>query len=121
MGFRAFAVIRENQTDSTGKALFNLQQDLVYETLDGMTCIVKKEHKPSDLGSIPRNFWWLISPHKYPSAYILHDMLCDDPTVSRLRGDQILKEALIASGAPTWKVELIYLAVRVYAKVKGFK
>ncbi len=114
MGFRRYAKIQKVQT--AGKLRFKLLFNLYYTTRDGREFVVKKGFI-SDLGSIPKIFWILVSPHGFPSAYILHDYFCEQDWISRAEGDRLLKEALIASNAKSWKVKIIYFGVKTYAKI----
>ncbi len=121
MGFDEWAQFHKFQ-NAENKLLFQLTRDLMYRARDGIVYVVSKTAEPSDLGSVPRWLWWLAPPHEFPSAYFLHDDLCNKVNrgeFSRLKADQLLREALIASHAPEWKVWLIYKGVRLYAKLKG--
>lgn len=85
----------------------------------------------SDGASIPRLFWSLLPPWgAYGQAAILHDFLCErleldkdgSPYfIERAQADKALKEAMIALGVPVWKRNVIYIAVRVYAKLARIK
>ncbi len=99
---------------------FRLLRDLMYRSRSGKVFFVPAGFA-SDLGSVPRLFWFLAPPHEYPSAYILHDYCCETPEIPRQTGDQLLHEALQASNCPRWKVHLIYTAVRLYAIINRLK
>ncbi|RKY40271.1 MAG: hypothetical protein DRP85_08895, partial [Candidatus Makaraimicrobium thalassicum] len=65
---------------------------------------------------------WPICPRdEFPSAYFVHDDCCEDPGISRLDGDRLLRQALKASHAPSWKAWLVYSGVRTYAIVCRIK
>ena len=123
-GFDEFASFHKFYRPSGKKLLFQLDRDLMYRAQDGTVYVVPKTAPPSDLGSIPRLCWWLLPPHEFPSAYFLHDDLCNKVNrgkFSRRKADNLLREALIASHAPKWKTWLIYTGIRLYAKIKGIR
>lgn len=67
----------------------------------------------TDFASIPRVLWWLLPPYgKYGNAAVIHDYLYRTKTRSRLRSDQIFREAMGVLGVPAWQRTLIYLGVR---------
>jgi hypothetical protein len=81
----------------------------------------------TDLGSIP---WWLwsvfMSPDDYDISYpsVIHDYLYQqkgdlsgqpnltEKKVDRKTADMVLQEAMASVGAPQWKQDLVYTAVR---------
>lgn len=87
----------------------------------------------SNLGTIPRGFYWLVAPDDYPQPFIEHDWLCNedaDPTddegphnsgFSRWIADAILYERLKKYGVPAWKCWIVWIAVRSFARTKGLK
>ena len=118
--FDEFAVYSKFYINGEKTNKFKLKRDLMYRDSAGTVHLVKKDFL-SDLGSIPKPLWPVCPRDEYPSAYFLHDAKCEDPTMSRLDGDRLLKEALQASYAPKWKALLVYAGVRAYAMVKGLK
>jgi len=120
MGFSAYAVYSKCYTCSTRKTTFELKKGLMYRTAIGSVYTVPRGFK-TDLGSIPAIFWPFIPRDDYPSAFILHDYLCESDWISRLDGDKILKEALLDSGCGKVKAWVIYSAVRAYATVMLIK
>ncbi|HWT40132.1 MAG TPA: DUF1353 domain-containing protein [Dongiaceae bacterium] len=82
----------------------------------------------SDGATVPRPFWWLLPAWgSYGQAAITHDYLCETgrmvisgvPTTlqTRAEADKIFKEAMLALGVPTWKKNVMYLAVRTFSKL----
>ena len=67
----------------------------------------------TDFASVPRFFWRIISPIdddvRLPA--IIHDDLYTKQIWPKKVADLIFKEALIAHGAPAWKVNAMYQAV----------
>lgn len=81
----------------------------------------------TDGASVPKIFrnllpcWGIYGP-----AAVVHDRLCETLEVfvdgvpvkiTRAQADEIFKEAMEALKTPTWKVNLMYGAVRGYAKL----
>ena len=117
-GFDEWASVRRLH-DGTGR--FTLTRDLTYRSDAGSVYVVKRGFN-TDLASIPRFLWSLLPPHdRYLSAAILHDYFCESEWVSRLDGDKLFLEAMGHSNVANWKRKIIYLSVRLYAKVNGLK
>lgn len=79
------------------------------EPPDGMT---------TDLGSIPRSFWWLIPRDEFAPAFVIHDWLCYEDKLPRILIDLILRESiytLVDAPSEIYKMWTIYLGVRVFA------
>lgn len=85
----------------------------------------------TDLGTIPPVARSYVNPAgPEVQAFVLHDQLCEYLSItvdgrpfdiSRERADLILREALININIPAKRAELIYQAVRIYAKVNSIK
>ncbi len=81
----------------------------------------------TDIASVPRIFWSLVPPDGgYGQAAVLHDYLCEYLQywvageirhITRKETDDVLMEAMIALGVPSWKRSMIYRAVCVYRQV----
>jgi hypothetical protein len=68
----------------------------------------------TDMGSVPRIFWWLIDPWGPPAkAFIIHDYLYSTKERSRLVSDAILLEAMEVCGVDPVTRWLIYRGVRI--------
>ena len=68
----------------------------------------------TDFASVPRIFQSIIpSWGKFGKASVLHDFCYSINFNSRRWSDIMFRKAMIASGTPTWKVNLMYWAVRV--------
>ncbi len=71
----------------------------------------------TDFASTPNFLWnWLPYWGKYGKAAIVHDWLykkkeIQGKPVTRCLADKIFKEAMIVGGTPSWKAQLMYLAV----------
>ena len=118
-GFTDWAVIQRYHNDDD-EILFRLLRDLRYKTMDGAVYVVPQGFI-SDLGSIPRVFWNIISPSNFVSAYILHDWLCNADWIGRSDANKILYEALKLSHCSQWKASAIYWACQAYAFVMRIK
>lgn len=78
--------------------------------------------------NVPRAFWWLIEPNQsnIMPAVIVHDFLCDiaDESINASyycnfkMADVILHNHLKILNQATWKIKLMYAAVRVFHWVK---
>jgi len=101
-------------------AMFRLMRDLSFISKDGAAYILRAGFL-SDLGSVPRILWVFAPRDEFPSAYFLHDYLCESDWISRLDGDKLLYEALLNSHCPKWKAKIIYWGVRLYAVVRRIK
>jgi hypothetical protein len=112
--FKEYAVYaRDKKID--GEQMFILMRDLFYTSDDGAEFAVPVGFL-SDLGSIPQMFWNILPRDAYPSAFILHDYLCQADWISRLDADKILREALISSGATWFTAQCVYWFVRFYVR-----
>ena len=98
-----------------------------YEYRDGQNLITVPEGFRFDLASIPRVFWWLISPFELSiAAPLLHDFLYaydgDPPAGSiepprvytRKQADQLFRTIMEIEGVPAWRRNLAYWAVRSF-------
>jgi hypothetical protein len=98
---------------------FQIEEPVVY--FCGMTfgtsrvgSILVEAGTISDFASVPRFFWRIISPFdddvRLPA--ILHDDLDTTQTWPKDEADLIFREALMVHGAPMWKVNAMYNAVK---------
>lgn len=81
----------------------------------------------TDGASVPRVFWNLVPPWgRYGAATTVHDVLCEYLTImvdgvptpiTRADADNILREAMLVLGVPSYQAWSIYLAVSTYRKV----
>lgn len=68
----------------------------------------------TDFASVPRlPFFYLAEAGKGNKAAVIHDWLYSSQAVDRKTADQILREALLASGYSAITASLFYAAVRV--------
>jgi len=72
----------------------------------------------SDGASVPRVFWCLFPPNRtdYLPCAIIHDYLCDKGEYKK--ADKYFKECLKELGVDKFSRALMYLAVRLYHKIK---
>lgn len=69
----------------------------------------------TDFASTPPQIWWLIPPWgKYGKAAVLHDYLYKIHRCKRAQADDIFREAMEVLGVETWRIFLMYWAVRVF-------
>jgi hypothetical protein len=68
--------------------------------------------------NIPRPFWSLFPPNRpeYLSAALVHDYMYDEKQYKK--GDVYFKEMLTALGCSRLKINLFYIAVRLYSRIK---
>ncbi|MDJ0665419.1 MAG: DUF1353 domain-containing protein [Acidimicrobiia bacterium] len=105
--------------------VWRLEADYAYQ--DGPTLITVPAGFRFDLASIPRVFWWLISPFELSvAAPLLHDFLYAykgdppqgslDPSrqYSRKEADQLFKRVMEIEGVPGWRRRPAYAAVRAF-------
>jgi len=72
----------------------------------------------TDGASVPRFFWCLFPPNRtdYLPCAIIHDYLCDKGEYKK--ADKCFKECLEELGVDKISGSLMYLAVRIYHKLK---
>jgi len=77
----------------------------------------------TDFATVPRFLWTIFPPwDKYGKAAVIHDYIYKTERFSRFLCDSIFFEAMTVLKVPTWKKELMYLAVRLFgAKHYGKK
>lgn len=121
IGFNQWAVYSKVHNQRLGaKELFRLEKALIFNTAAGEQITVPAGFL-SDLGSIPRLLWVFIPRDSYPSAYFLHDFLCEKKDRPRLQIDLILAEALLMNGATIPIKNIVYWGVRLHAVLFGVK
>ena len=76
------------------------------------------ENFTTDGATVPRVFWPLFPPNRtdYLPCAIVHDYLCDKEEYKK--ADQYFKECLECLGVDKFSRTLMYLAVRLYHKLK---
>lgn len=108
-----------------------LEQVCYYRTNDMREYIVVPEGFVSDLASVPKFLWWLFPPQgkgtkegAYATSCLLHDYLCErfhKGLNTRKYADEIFLEAMLSVGINKKLAKILYLAVRLFAKFKGYK
>ena len=95
--------------------LLLLLKDFSFTSKTGRKITVKKGFIFNG-ANIPRYFWAIIG-HPFSSKYIrsalIHDLLYSSKVFTRKESDDIFKEMLEIDRVSKWKVNLMYLAVRV--------
>lgn len=117
----------EYESGVLGKDYWRVLTAFTYTTPSGEEVRVPRGYL-SDGASVPRPFWNLIPPMgPYGQAAVIHDILCETARVfvhndgyllnSRADVDRIFKDAMLSSQTPRWKRNVMYIFLRVYAKV----
>lgn len=79
----------------------------------------------TDFASVPRIFWSILPPFgRYTKSAVLHDFLCEEwkkGKNTRKKADSIFLESMKAVGVKRLTRVLLYLGVRIYAILKGYK
>ncbi|PAF44172.1 DUF1353 domain-containing protein [Helicobacter sp. 11S02629-2] len=79
----------------------------------------------TDFASTPRILWSVLPPFgRYAKASVIHDFLCErfhKGLNTRKEADYIFLEALKASKVAPSKIYTLFLGVRLYSKLKGYK
>lgn len=92
-----------------------LLENFSFTSKNGTVYIAKKGFV-FDGASIPRYFWVLIG-HPFSSKYVrsalIHDLLYGSKALSREDADSLFKEMLEVDRVSSWKVPVMYRAVRV--------
>lgn len=86
--------------------------------VDGKELVIPKGFE-TDLASIPKWYWSIISPSKSEiiEPSILHDYYyrCAKPT-TRLYADEVFYYAMLQKGVDTYTAGKLYLAVRIFGE-----
>lgn len=97
-----------------GRQLYMLDAPFGYQSDIAGTDFVVPEGFVTDLSSIPRlPFIYVLLNGGGDMPAVIHDYLYNTGNLSRKLSDAVLREACITIGLPRWKVEAIYLGVRV--------
>lgn len=79
----------------------------------------------TDFATTPRILWSVLPPFgRYAKACVLHDFLCENAkigNISRKYADSVFKEALKVSKVHFFTRNVLYIGVRIYAILKGYK
>jgi hypothetical protein len=97
----------------TGKRWWTLEKPFQYVSSRGTITI--PQGFTTDLASIPRVFWNLLSPtDEFLQAAICHDYLYSSHLYDKATSDLIFLEAMEASGVGWFKRKIIYRAVWMF-------
>jgi hypothetical protein len=93
--------------------MLRLTEDFTFITKDGETIEVPKGFI-TDFNSVPRGLWNVFPPWEYPEAGVVHDWLYRHPAgKSRGEVDSLHRQILDLLGAPWWKRQAAWSALRV--------
>ena len=71
----------------------------------------------TDFASVPRPLWPLVPRWgKYGKAAIIHDYCYWEQRYTRMRSDEIFREAMRVLGVAPWRMYLMYWGARVFAR-----
>jgi hypothetical protein len=94
--------------------LWQLLAPLAYDCATLGKVVVVPSGFVTDFASVPRlPFFYLAEGGKGNKAAVVHDWLYSAQAVDRKQADQVLREALLASGYSSITANLFYAAVRV--------
>lgn len=97
--------------DETGESM-ELYMPLVYRSDKLGREIVVPAGFETDFASIPRFFHRLIPKNGlYDKAAVIHDYLYSTGVVAKQDADLVFFEAMLVLGVPSWKRNVMYLAV----------
>lgn len=113
----------ETSIGPVGGKDWEVKDELIWEvgTLGSRKCVTVPVGFRTDLGSIPRPFWPIISPHGQPQlqACVAHDYLYRKPHAripgcrSKREVDREFRHMMIALGTPQLRVWTMWVAVRL--------
>lgn len=100
------------------ETFFILQQDIFFVLSFHQKWIIRvPKGYETDLASIPRILWPLISPFdEYALGSIVHDYLYDSKIVSRWIADCVFIEAMKRSEISFLKIVLFFIAIRMFGR-----
>lgn len=98
-----------------GRGTWQLLFPLIYESdILNSEVVAVPEGFITDFASVPRiPVAFLLAGGYGRMAAVIHDYLYTTHQVSRETADSIFREALLAMGEPAWRVELMWMGVRV--------
>ena len=109
--------------DRSGRNLYRLTDDYTFIYGDGFQVTVPSGFV-TNLGTIPRPLWWIVSPADLREASVVHDYLLQEQLsrkqrgkniVSRWMADAVLYEAMQQVGISFSKRTLVFLSVRFFS------
>jgi hypothetical protein len=78
--------------------------------------------KVTDFASVPRIFWWIISPiDTHAKAAVVHDYCYGVNYKSKDYSDRIFSEGLQVLGVKHWKILIMYWCVKYFAWISWYK
>ena len=105
--------IKVELTDNTGRGLWRVLEDFVYVS-DLVGVIIVPKDFMTDFASVPRlPFVFMLTGNTAHQAALVHDYLYTSNEFSRKLSDEIFKEAIEASGEPSWRASIMYAGVRL--------
>lgn len=107
-----------SRRDKHGNNLYRLTQN--YQHWDGTVVI---EGFVTNFGTIPRGLRWLVRPSELREAAVVHDYRVGEfgqstyTAMSRRKADRLLIKDLEKLGISWFRRQLIWAALRTYAKI----
>ena len=101
--------------DRDGGGTWVLRSPLAYESSVAGQVICAPEGFRTDFASVPRAplVYWLTGDVAHAAA-VIHDYLYATGGVSRELADDVLLEAMAATGVPAWRRYVMFWAVRAF-------
>ena len=116
--------------DDNGRPLFEVREDYTVELYPGAEITVPAGYV-SNLGTIPRIAYRLVTPAEIGAEAVVHDWMANEyfgkgprppGHFSRWLADAVLKEMLSRNrNVPKWRAWMVFGAVRYWARKKGIK
>ena len=95
---------------------WKLVKPLTYQSSSGDLYKIPKGFT-TDFASTPKWMWCIIHPYgRYGKATVLHDYLYQTAVLPRDKADLLFKEAMESLSVAPWKIQLLYLGVRLFGK-----
>lgn len=109
--------IRLIKTDAQGDILETLREESFH--FEGKARVTIPAGFRSDGASVPRAFWWIVSPAIDPRtirAAICHDFLYRNSPQdwTRAEADRLFRDYSIEDGLPRWRAYIAYAGLRAF-------
>lgn len=119
-----------DETDKQGRKLVRVRETFDLAITPEARISIPKDYV-SNLGSIPRALYFLVSPSDIGPEAIVHDYLTREYfgigprpayTVPRSIADAFFRELLLSNkSVPRWRAKWVYAAVRFWARKNGIE
>ncbi len=119
--FEGDLVIRREAPGKGNKRVYTLVEPLTYHS-DAFGKITAPAGLETDFASIPRGIWNYLNPEDDVIAFasVIHDAIYSlggrmgERVFTRAEADEVLREAMIASGARKTQAWVVHKAVRLF-------